>query len=78
MSIKTKAKRETLPPLPSYDLLSWEEAAAYLGPSFTARWVKRQVYDARKITAVRLNGRTVISRDELDRFVRDGMAQAGR
>jgi hypothetical protein len=73
-----KTKRDTAPPLPSYDLLSWAEAAAYLGPSFTARWVKRQVYDAKKITAVRLNGRTVISREELDRFVRDSMAHGSQ
>jgi hypothetical protein len=79
MSATTKrAASESVLSLPSHDLLSWEEAAAYLGPSFTPRWVKRQVYDFKKIRPARLNGRTVVPRAELDRLVREGMAQDGR
>ena len=56
-------------------LFTYREAAAYLGPSFTDRWVKRQVLDAKTIKAIRLtDGRTVIARAELDRFV-DEQAQ---
>jgi hypothetical protein len=58
-------------------LLSYREAADYLGPSFTDRWVKRQVLDFKTIKAIRLtNGKTVIARAELDRYVTECMAQA--
>lgn len=36
-------------PFKTRELYSWSEAAAYLGPSFTERWVKRQVYDFKTI-----------------------------
>jgi hypothetical protein len=65
------------------ELLSWEEAAAYLGPSFSVEWLKRQVYQHRTIQAVRVGGvrqtgRTKIARAELHRYIDERMAQDGR
>ena len=50
-------------------LLSWSEAAEYLGPSFSERWLKRQVYDLKTIKARRVGGRTVIEQRVLDALV---------
>lgn len=58
-----------LAPTSGHRLLSYKEAAAYLGPSFTERWIRRQVSDYRTIPAIRLNGRAVIARADLDAFV---------
>lgn len=81
---KTKQKAKELA-LPSHDLLSWEEAAAYLGPSFTARWVRRQYYDFGRIRTVAVGGvaggktgRRLVPRAELDRLVQEGMTQEVR
>jgi hypothetical protein len=60
-------------------LFTYKEAAQYLGPSFTARWVKRQVLDFKTIKAIRLTtGRTVIAKSELDRYVAEHIAKASR
>jgi hypothetical protein len=59
-----------------HELLSWEEAAAYLGPSFTPRWVRRQVYEFKTIKAVLLGGRRVVPKSELDRYVAESMIDA--
>lgn len=50
-------------------LLSWEEAAAYLGPSVNVRWLKRQVYDTKTLPARRISGKTFIEQAALDEFV---------
>jgi hypothetical protein len=74
---KEKAARGQTPPLfKSHDLLSWEEAAAYLGPTYTVKWMKRQVYEFKTIKAIRTGGRRVIARAELDRYVAECVAQA--
>ena len=52
-------------------LLTLREAAAYLGPGFTERWVKRQVYELKTIPAKHLPGRTVIEQRALDALVDD-------
>lgn len=60
-------------------LFTYAEAARYLGPSFTARWVKRQVLDFKTIKAIRLTtGRTVIAKSELDRYVTEHITKASR
>jgi helix-turn-helix protein len=56
-------------PTDGRQLLSYEEAAEYLGPSFTTRWVRRQVLEFKTIRPIRLNRRTVIEKAELDRYV---------
>ena len=59
-----------------HDLLSYAEAAAYLGPTVTARWVKRQVLEY-GLPAVRLNGRTFVRRADLDALVAKGRTVEG-
>lgn len=50
-------------------LLTYREAAAYLGPAFSSKWVKERVY-AGELESIRLTERrTVIPQAELDRFV---------
>jgi hypothetical protein len=86
MPTKTKKKdKQEAVALPSHDLLSWEEAAAYLGPSVSARWVKRQYYDFGRIRTVAVGGpaggkpgRRLVPRAELDRLVQEGMTQEAR
>jgi len=76
MSKQASPKRPTAE---GRQLFTYREAAAYLGPSFTDRWVKRQVLDAKTIKAIRLtDGRTVIARAELDRFVDEQSQTDGR
>lgn len=65
------------PPLRSLDLLSFEQAARYLGPSITPRWVLQRVYEG-TIPALRLTQRcTRIERRALDEFVEAGRQQGG-
>lgn len=64
MAIKTEAA-----PPEGRRLLSWSEAAAYLGPSFTERWLKRQVYDLGTIPARRIGRRVLIEQQALDDYV---------
>lgn len=68
--------------VPGHQLLTWEEAAAYLGPSFTDRWVKRQYYVFRTIRTVPVGGpaggkpgKRMVPRAELDLLVERGLAQ---
>lgn len=85
MATKSNSKsKSTKRQLPSHDLLSWEEAAAYLGPSFTKRWLQRQVYMFKTIKSVPVGGapngkpgRRMIPRAELDRFVLESMTGEG-
>jgi hypothetical protein len=73
---KQAASPKRAPAEEGRQLFTFREAAAYLGPSFTDRWVKRQVHDAKTIKSIRLtDGRTVIARAELDRFVDEQMAK---
>lgn len=49
-------------------LLTFEEAAAFLGKSFTVRWIRRHVYEGRKderIPTRRIGNRRLIQRDAL-------------
>lgn len=62
----------TAPAIQGHDLLSYSEAAQYLGPSVTPRWVKRQVLEY-GLPAVRLNGRTFVRRADLDALVVKGV-----
>lgn len=51
------------------DLLSYEEAAAFLGPSITPRWVRERVSEG-SLPALRLTQRcTRIERSALEEFV---------
>ena len=59
-------------PFRSYDLLTLEQAAAYLGPWCTVRWMRRQVYELKKIDSVKVGGRRLVPRSELDRIVAEG------
>lgn len=65
-------------PLPSgFDLLSYEEAARFLGPSITPRWVRQRVAEG-SLPALRLTQRcTRIERRALEEFVEAERQQAG-
>jgi excisionase family DNA binding protein len=56
------------PPVEDLGLLTYEEAAAYLGPSFTARQLKQWTTDG-LIEGIPIGRRTFIERDELDGFI---------
>ena len=65
--------KKTKPPeavtLPSYEFLTFEESAAYLGPSFTPRWFARHVYELCDVASYKIGRRRLIPRAELDRLV---------
>lgn len=61
----------------SRSLLTWDEAASYLGPSFSARQLKKFVYDHRSLPTVRLGGKVWIERAALDALVEAMRRQPG-
>jgi hypothetical protein len=51
-------------------LLTYKEAAAYLGPGFDPKWVKAQANDFKTINVIRLTKtKVVIRKSELDRLI---------
>jgi excisionase family DNA binding protein len=55
-------------PADGLHLLTFEEAAAYLGRSFTVRWIRRHVYEVPKderIPTRRLGNKRLIKQGEL-------------
>jgi excisionase family DNA binding protein len=73
-SAKTSGRRRSdraaddSPAVESYEFLTFAEVARRLGPSFTKRWVRRQVEDGR-LGSKKLRGRRVVPAAELHRFV---------
>lgn len=71
------ATESPAPPSGGRGLLSFEEAAQYLGPGFSPRWVRERVYEG-TIPALRLTQRcTRIEQSALDEFVEAERQRAG-
>jgi hypothetical protein len=66
------AKSAAPAPFESYELLTIDQSVGYVGPGISKRWLLRQIYQFKAVKTVKLNGKRLVPRSELDRLVAEG------